>query len=135
MIILLWRHLTSGHCYPYEGTDSFTSMPCPGFKPGTFGVAVSLIHDTSWSSVCALRLLASVMYIFLVKYSYYKNSLTNFWRYRCLLAPLSSITLGFSVLSKKYLLFFIILYHLLCSSSIVFIHKKFFNLNTSLPYQ
>ena len=36
---------------PYEGTDSFTSMPYPGFEPGTLGVAVgSPIHYTSWSA-------------------------------------------------------------------------------------
>ena len=35
---------------PYEGTDSFTSMPYPGFEPGTLGVAVGCpIHYTSWS--------------------------------------------------------------------------------------
>ena len=36
---------------PYEGTDSFTSMPYLGFEPGTLGVAVgSPIHYTSWSA-------------------------------------------------------------------------------------
>ena len=36
---------------PYEGTDSFTPMPYPGFEPETLGVAVgSSIHYTSWSA-------------------------------------------------------------------------------------
>ena len=36
---------------PYEGTDSFISMPYLGFEPGTLGVAVgSPIHYTSWSA-------------------------------------------------------------------------------------
>ena len=36
---------------PYEGTDNFTSMPCPGFESGTFGVAVGFaIHYTIWSA-------------------------------------------------------------------------------------
>ena len=34
----------------YEGTDSFTVMICPGFKPGTFCVAAgSSNHYTAWS--------------------------------------------------------------------------------------
>ena len=44
---------------PFEGTDSFTSMPYPGFEPGTLGVAVgSPTHYTSWSAYtlkCSLR--------------------------------------------------------------------------------
>ena len=41
----------TGHCHPYEGTDSFTSMPYPGLEPGTLGVAVgSPIHNTIWSA-------------------------------------------------------------------------------------
>ena len=36
---------------PYEGTDSFTSIPYQGFEPGNLGVAVgSPIHYTSWSA-------------------------------------------------------------------------------------
>ena len=36
----------------YEGTDRLTSMPYPGFEPGTFGVAADYPrHYTAWSAL------------------------------------------------------------------------------------
>ena len=36
---------------PRDATNSFASMPYPGFEPGTFGVDVgSPIHYTNWST-------------------------------------------------------------------------------------